>query len=193
MKINELRTRIHLMLAGVCLLALVVASGPGFAAKNGEDDLSLPKNFRTSMTHLGSWFVPEGDASGFHDVYMTTSSVDAYRRTGKFPEGTKLVKELRPSEAGTYTTGSNVSHATDGIKQWFVMVKDGNGSGKGPNYGDGWGWALYKPDDPDQNVSPGYKDDIAQGGCISCHIPARQTDYVYVEAYPTLRKTALGR
>ncbi len=31
--------------------------------------ISFPQGFRTSMVHLGSWFVPEGDASGFHDVY----------------------------------------------------------------------------------------------------------------------------
>ena len=30
---------------------------------------SFPDGFRTSMVHLGSWFVPEGDASGLHDVF----------------------------------------------------------------------------------------------------------------------------
>ncbi|MEH6451913.1 MAG: hypothetical protein V7782_02620, partial [Psychromonas sp.] len=44
--------------------------------------------------------------------------------TGKFPDGTTLVKELRESKAGSYTTGEGVSYATSGIKQWFVMIKD---------------------------------------------------------------------
>ena len=32
-------------------------------------NITLPNDFRNEMVHLGSWFVPEGGASGFHDVY----------------------------------------------------------------------------------------------------------------------------
>jgi hypothetical protein len=38
-----------------------------------------------------------------------------------FPDGATIVKELRAPNAGTYTTGTNVSYATDGLKQWFAM------------------------------------------------------------------------
>ena len=89
--------------------------------------ISFPEGFRTSMVHLGSWFVPEGGAAGFHDVYTEKNTVDVYRRTGHFPDGATLVKELRVSSAGNYTTGQNVSFATDSVKQWFVMIKDSNG------------------------------------------------------------------
>lgn len=34
-----------------------------------EGNITLPIDFRTSTIHLGSWFVPTGDASGFHGVY----------------------------------------------------------------------------------------------------------------------------
>ena len=74
------------------------------------------------MVHLGSWFVPEGGASGFHDVYTEKESVESYRETGKFPDGATLVKELRAAQSGVFTTGAGVSHATVDIKQWFVMV-----------------------------------------------------------------------
>ncbi len=66
-----------------------------------EGNISFPEGFRTSMVHLGSWFVPEGDASGFHDVYTEKETVEAFRKTGKFPDGATLVKELRVSNAGT--------------------------------------------------------------------------------------------
>ena len=36
--------------------------------------ISFPEGFRSSMVHLGSWFVPEGGASGFHDVYTEKES-----------------------------------------------------------------------------------------------------------------------
>lgn len=170
-------------LALAFVVALSVSMVVQATAAPKDEDLSLPADFRTSMVHLGSWFVPSGDASGFHDVYADRPAVDQYRRTGKWPDGAKLVKELRSSESGTYTTGAGVHRATTSIKQWFVMVKDTDGSGKGPLWGDGWGWALYKPDRPNVNVAKNYRSD-----CLGCHIPARATDYIYVDAYPTLTR-----
>jgi hypothetical protein len=161
---------------------------PLFSANvDDKGHISLPDDFRVDMAHLGSWFVPEGDASGFHDVYTEKISVEHYRKTGEFPDGATLVKELRASHAGTYTTGKNVSYASDGLKQWFVMVKDSKGRfANNPLWGDGWGWALYKPDNKEggkfKNLATNYKTD-----CIGCHIPAKQTDWIYTEAYPSLR------
>lgn len=148
-----------------------------------EGTISLPEDFRTSMVHLGSWFVPEGGASGFHDVYTEKESVEAYRETGKFPDGATLVKELRASKAGDYSTGMGVSHATGDLKQWFVMIKDEKGRfADNPLWGDGWGWALYKTDDTTTNAAADYKND-----CLGCHVPAKETDWIYVEGYPTLK------
>jgi hypothetical protein len=149
---------------------------------DAEGNISLPDGFRTSMVHLGSWFVPEGGASGFHDVYTEKESVEAYRRTGKFPDGATLVKELRASKSGSYTTGQGVSYATNGIKQWFVMIKDSKNRFAGNTlWGEGWGWALYKPDDPTSNVATNFQTD-----CLGCHVPAKNQDWLYTEAYPTL-------
>ena len=151
---------------------------------DAQGNIDLPADFRKNMVHLGSWFVPAGDASGFHDVYSQASAVEAYRKTGKFPDGATLVKELRPSHSGTYTTGENVSYAVGELKQWFVMIKDTqNRFPDNPLWGDGWGWALFKPDAPARNVATSYKTD-----CLGCHVPAKATDWVYVEAYPTLTK-----
>ncbi len=144
--------------------------------------ITLPDDFRLKMVHLGSWFVAEGDASGFHDVYTEATSAEAYRKTGAFPDGATLVKELRAHETGKYTTGDNVSFATDGLKQWFVMVKDSKG--RFPDnaaWGDGWGWALFKTSDTSVNAAADYKTD-----CLGCHVPAKETDWIYIEAYPTL-------
>lgn len=151
---------------------------------DGSGEISFPEGFRTSMVHLGSWFVPEGPASGFHDVYSEKSSAEAYRKTGKFPDGATLVKELRASHSGSYTTGNGVSYATGELKQWFVMIKDSKGRFETSSlWGDGWGWALFKPGDKDTNVASNYKTD-----CLGCHQPAKDKDWVYTEAYPTLSK-----
>ena len=171
------------IIAGLSLSA--IAADDSFSPYVDEQgNISFPDGFRTSMVHLGSWFVHEGGESGFHDVYTEEESVAAYRETGKFPDGATIVKELRASDAGTYTTGENVSYATDGLKQWFVMIKDEKGRfADNPIWGDGWGWALYKPDDKGTNVASSYKTD-----CLGCHVPAKSNDWVYTEAYPTLSK-----
>ena len=134
------------------------------------------------MVHLGSWFVPDGGASGFHDVYTEKATVDEFRRTGKFPDGATLVKELRASDTGTYSTGADISYSTDELKQWFVMVKDTQGRFPDSKiWGEGWGWALFMPDDPETNVASNFRAE-----CLGCHVPAKSKDWVYTEAYPIL-------
>ena len=146
--------------------------------------IQFPENFRTSMVHLGSWFVPSGAASGFHDVYTEKESIEYYWAKGSFPDGAVIVKELRAAKSGDYTTGAGVHHSTDGLKQWFVIIKDTENRFSGNSlWGDGWGWALFKPDQPKLNVAADYKVD-----CLGCHIPAKNNDWIYTEAYPILKK-----
>lgn len=179
-KISNITLVLTILLLGT---SNVIAETPRFSPYvDKEGNIRLPKDFRMSMTHLGSWFVPEGSASGFHDVYTEPHSVRIYRETGTFPDGATLVKELRSSATGDYTTGKNVSYATSGIKQWFVMIKDTQGRFKNnPAWGDGWGWALIKTDNINKNVTTNYRTE-----CLTCHMPAKKTDWVYIEAYPTL-------
>lgn len=183
-----MRRSVKFLLAAACFSASVAS--PSFASADEnfspyvdeEGNISFPADFRTTMVHLGSWFVPKGDASGFHDVYTEKATVEAYRKTGAFPDGATLVKELRAADKGSYSTGANISFATDGLKQWFVMIKDSTGRfPKNKLWGEGWGWALYKPDAPETNVATNFRSD-----CLGCHIPAKKNDWVYTEAYPTL-------
>ncbi len=147
-----------------------------------KGNISFPNGFDQSMTFLGSWFVPDGGASGFHQVFTSSSSIDEFKKSGSFSDGTVIVKELRHSKVGNYTTGTNVSFATSDIKQWFVMIKDSkNRFSDNPVWGDGWGWALFKPDDTSKNLASNYKID-----CLGCHIPAKDKDWIYTEAYPIL-------
>lgn len=176
---------------GACLLLALVCSASTVTSTAGEKfspyvdakgNISSPVDFRGTMIHLGSWFVPDGEASGFHDVYTEKETVDAYRKTGKFPDGATLVKELRASQAGDYSTGKGVHYATESVKQWFVMIKDRNNRFAGNGlWGDGWGWALFKPGSNTKNVASDYKKD-----CLGCHVPAKDKDWIYSEAYPTL-------
>jgi len=149
-----------------------------------KGNISRPKDIRDNWTYLGAWALPNNMAEGFHDVFTQPGIVDAYKKNNnKFPDGAVLVKEVRSAKSASMTTGPNVL-STDKKVLWFVMIKDDkNRFPDNPNWGDGWGWALYYANDPSKNVSTDYKKD-----CIGCHIPAKQTDWVYIQGYPSLHK-----
>ena len=162
-----------------------VSSSPTALGKYVDKDgtIHLPEDYRLKWVHLGSWFVEgkNGEAGEVHDVYTEPETVAAFRNSGKWPAGATIVKEIRASEKGKMTTG-NV-HRNGPIKLWFVMVKDKDTPTfpNNPNWGLGWGWGLYKIDDPKKNVSTSYKTD-----CMLCHQPVRKTDWVYSYGYPIL-------
>lgn len=167
------------------VLAIPLQAADHFSSYvDSKGQISLPKDFRSNFVHLGSWAVadPKSAAQGFHDVYTERKSVEHYRKTGKFPDGATLVKEIRKLETGPLTTGDPV-HWGSSPAVWFVMIKDSKGRfPNNPQWEDGWGWAMYKADAPTKNVATSYKAD-----CQACHIPAAQTDRVFIQGYPTLK------
>lgn len=178
------------MLAAGAVLWSAHAVSAGGGAKSfspyvdADGHITLPKDFRARWTHLGSWVVQQAGApgQGFHDVYTEPASAAAFRKTGQWPDGATLVKEIRGIESGPLTTGPGLWAGDN--KVWFVMVKDLKGRFSGnANWGDGWGWALFEAKDPSKNASASH-----QADCMGCHVPAKATDWVFLNGYPTLRK-----
>jgi hypothetical protein len=177
---------IGLTVAGAAALAeshSEIKSGFDLAV-SPSGSIVLPNlDFQSDWTMLGSWSV-NGDkgAKGVHIVYTQPGVAAAYRKTGKFPDGAVLIKELRAAGTEDLTTGT-VSYATD-LEGWFVMVKDG--SGRFPRnalWGDGWGWGYFEAGNPTALVTKDYESE-----CKACHVPAESTDWVYTRAYPALRR-----
>lgn len=151
---------------------------------DADGNIRVPLNYRTEWAFLGTWAVAskqeKGRIEGFHNVYTQPGTIEAYRKTGKFPDGAILVKELLKTKTGSMTTGE-VSWGTE-IAGWFVVIKDTQNRFKGNRlWGDGWGWALFNADSPTNTVTEDYKND-----CIPCHLPAKKTDWAYVHGYPVL-------
>ena len=187
----------HGILAGARTLSLacvfvVAACAPASQVKVAADtgatasgDLRVPANYRDTYQYLGTWTVAADAAPGskeLHVVYASPGAAAAHRATGRFPDGTTLVKEVFEATTAPMTTGT-VSHA-ETLKGWFVMVKDSNNSHPGNAlWGDGWGWAWFDQNAPTRTTSTDYKTD-----CLTCHVPAQATDSIYVDGYPVLKK-----
>ncbi len=162
------------------------AAGTPISIADATGAFHVPDGYRTSYDYIGTWSVaaPKGKdgAAEMHVVYASPKAVDGYRKNGKFSDGDVLVKEVYEAETAPMTTGI-VSH-TEKLKGWFVMIKDEKNSHPGNKlWGDGWAWSWFDATDPKKTTSTDYHTD-----CQGCHVPAKGTDWIYVQGYPVLKK-----
>src|SRR5262245_36194479 len=154
------------------------------AVVDAKGELQVPSDYRAAYEFLGTWAIAADKgvgSQGLHNVYATPGAIAAYHQSGHFPHGTVLSKEVYAPATAWMTTGT-VSHA-ETLKGWFVMVKDTkNGHPGNPLWGDGWGWSWFDAGNPTKTTSTSYKKD-----CLSCHVPAQATDWVYTSGYPPLK------
>ena len=155
------------------------------AVVDNQGNLRVPSDYRTAYEVLGSWAVAKDEGQGskqLHVVYASPGTIAAYRKDGHFPDGAVLVKEVFDTNTKPMTTGT-VSSA-GALAGWFVMVKDKAGRFQGSKlWGDGWGWSWFDAKNPLKTTSTDYKTD-----CQSCHLPARQSDWIYTSGYPVLSR-----
>jgi hypothetical protein len=183
-------------ISGVAAAIAIAALGPMQAISissasqtqaevDAEGNLHVPPDYRTTYEALGSWAIAADEGRGskeLHVVLASPGSIEAYRKAGRFPDGTVLVKEVFKTATKEMTTGT-VSHA-DELKGWFVMVKDSAGRYRGNAlWGDGWGWSWFDASNPTKTTSTDYR-----LNCKSCHVPAQATDWIYVDGYPALKR-----
>jgi len=190
-----MKTRLAVWIASACIsvFALLLwhaqtnakqpeASANGVVDPSGS--LHVPSGYQSTYEFLGSWAIAGDPGTGskeLHVVYASPGTVAAYRKSGRFPQGAVLVKEVRAASTRQMTTGL-VSHG-DTLKGWFVVVKGAEGSYPGNAlWGDGWGWAWFDASDPHKTTSTDYRVD-----CKGCHVPAQSTDWIYVDGYSPLK------
>src|SRR5262249_44702565 len=143
--------------AGVSAVVAVVAAGPmsslpakgqsgSEAVADAYGNLHVPGAYRMTYEFLGTWAAAADQGPGsqeLHVVYASPGTITAYRKDGRFPDGTVLVKEVFRAATGQMTTGT-ISHA-DNLRGWFVMMKDSKArfAANKPVWGDGWGWSWF--------------------------------------------------
>jgi hypothetical protein len=147
---------------------------------DAKGNIRRPPDYRDRYQVLGAYTVLDPKGNEMHYTYASPGSAEFYRKNGRFADGTVLIKDVLATSHARLTTGD--AHWAESTKVWFVMIKDDRGRfPNNPLWGNGWGWALFKSDAPGTQVATDFKKD-----CLGCHIPARATDWVYVQGYPVL-------
>ena len=116
LKATGITVAIALMAGSVAALAQMNGATPagslaGANVVDARGNLHVPQNYRTLYQALGSWAIAADGGSGskeIHEVYASPGMIDAYRKTGRFPEGAILVKEVFGTSTGSMTTGGVV-------------------------------------------------------------------------------------
>jgi hypothetical protein len=153
----------------------------GYELVDKTGNIRKPTDYRDRYELLGTYTVLDPKGNQMHVTYASPGTAAYYRKTGKFPDGAVMVKEIFGTDHAKLTTGD--AYWASGIQVWFVQIKDAKN--RFPNnklWGDGWGWALFKADAPDKQVATDYKKD-----CLGCHVPAQSTDWTYIQGYPVLK------
>lgn len=154
---------------------------------NAKGELLQPVGFR-QWVFIGAPLTPHGLNNGkanfpeFHNVYVQPSAFKAYRATGKWPEGTMMVKELQlVSGAAEFPDGSRFEPSGRGyfpgaVNGLDVSVKDSKRFADSKN----WGFFNFNHSAPPYLKAASLR---SIGECAGCHIANADEDMVYVKLY----------
>jgi hypothetical protein len=157
-------------------------SAPRFASSG---DLIRPEGWR-KWVYIGTPVTPHDMNGGkasfpeFHNVYVDPESFATFERTGQFPNGTQLVKELVLVGAKEAVSGNG--YFMGDFAGLEVAVKDTTRFQDEPG-----GWAYFSfghVPEPDYTMTAKA---FPTESCNSCHQASADTDFVFTQYYPILR------
>ena len=179
--------------AGALAAGTALAGGAGSigaAVYNAKGELVLPEGFR-EWVFIGAPLTPHGLNNGkagfpeYHHVYVNPDAFAVYQRTGEFPEGTVIAKELVLVQKGDYKDGSKDAPSGRGyfageFQGMDVMVKDS----KRFKADNGWGFFNFGHNAPPYQAPARA---AATESCASCHATNAGKGMVFKTYYPVLR------
>jgi hypothetical protein len=153
--------------------------------------MKLPVGYRR-WVFIGAPLTPNALNNGkanfpeYHHVYVEQKNLDAYLKTGVFPEGTVIVKELTRVLNPTFPDGSRTEPSGRGYfngeyNGMDVTVKDSK------RFAATNGWGFFNFGHHPLPYAESAKEASA-AECASCHIAfVAKTDMTWVQFYPILR------
>jgi hypothetical protein len=150
----------------------------------GDGQLRFPEHYR-EWVYLTSGFdmsynpsMQVGDSHTFDNVFVNPDAYRAFVNTGRWPDHTMLVLEIRDARGkGSINQKGNFQGTRTGVE---VHVKD---EARFPGK-----WAFFGFD---QGTTAGMIP--ASADCYSCHAAHGAVDTTFVQFYPTLLPIATGK
>jgi Cytochrome P460 len=161
------------------------------AVFDSDGKLKLPVGYRR-WVFIGAPLTPNGLNNGkasfpeFHHVYVEQKNLDVYLKTGAFPEGTVVVKELTRVLNPTFPDGSRSEPSGRGFfngefNGMDVTVKDSK------RFAATNGWGFFNFGHHPLPYAESAKEASA-AECAGCHMSfVAKTDMTWVQFYPILR------
>ena len=153
-----------------------------------DGKLRQPVGYR-KWVYVGEVVTPNdlngGEASfpEFHSVYMDPESFAEYEKTGKYRDGTVLIKEL--SSVGSKKAPSGNGYFQGEFTGLEATIKDSKRFKDEPG-----NWAYFSFGHKYPLKTEVSKNSV--GACNKCHDDnASKTDFVFSQYYPVLRAAAL--
>jgi Cytochrome P460 len=171
--------------------AVTVNAASSTAVFDSNGRLQLPTGYRR-WVFIGAPLTPNGLNNGkagfpeYHHVYVEEKNLDAYLKTGSFPEGTVIVKELTRVLDPTFPDGSRTEPSGRGyfngeFNGLDVTVKDSKRFSKT----NGWGFFNFGHHSLPYAESA---EEAPASECAGCHGAfVAKTDMTWVQFYPMLR------
>lgn len=179
-------------LAGVTMERAAAQAAPPTAVFDSQGRLKLPTDYR-KWVFVGAPLTPNalngGDAGfpEYHHVYIEEKNVDAFLKTGSFPEGTVIIKELTRVLSPTFPDGSTTEPSGRGyFNGEFNGIDSSVKDSKRFAATNGWGFFTFGHH-PEPYAA--YAAEASAGQCASCHqANVAQTDMTWIQFYPMLLK-----
>ena len=156
---------------------------PAFTISDGQ--LIRPTNYR-QWTFVGTPVTPNDMNGGkaafpeFHNVYIDSVSYEAYKQTGKWRDGTILVKELVSVGAKAATSGK-------GYFQGDFIGLEASIKSSTHFPGEPGNWAYFSFTNKEGGDLKDRADAFPTAACNACHSSAAKDDPVFTQYYPVLR------
>ena len=175
----QLRHQFLFAAATVILFALWLQAAPrqSVVKYTAEGQLKLPENYREWVflsSGLGMTYGPAAQGEThpmFDNVFVNPEGYRAFLKTGKWPDKTIFVLEIRGAE--TNASINKGGHTQGDIRAIEVEVKDA--SAKTGT------WTFYGPDGKAFPTS---------ASCYQCHEKNTAVENTFVQFYPTLMPVA---
>jgi hypothetical protein len=151
---------------------------------NSNGELERPTDYR-SWVYVGTPLTPNDLNNGkaafpeFHNVYIDPVSYKHYKKTGKWREGTILVKEL--VSVGTKSASSGNGYFMGEFIGLEATIKSKKHFSEAPG-----NWAYFSFTNPTEGTLADTGKPFKTEQCNFCHEASGADDFVFTQYYPVL-------